>query len=145
MRYHHHHHHVLLLVWISLTLSLSPFIYHPSLPVGLLDYIMWPYRAFVDKFQLVVKHLCVHRRTSRLSSSLLLHQYPACLVGLIWMVLEIGGRLLYSCCFVTCCFQNLFNIACSILAQYPSSFFSIRKVRVHVKRLDDDVYTTEWY
>ena len=30
------------------------------------------------------------------------------------------------------CFQDLFNIARSILVQLPSSFFSIRLVSVHV-------------
>ena len=43
-----------------------------------------------------------------------------------------GGRWLYSCCFVGCCFQDLFNIACSILEEFPSSFFSIRLIKVHV-------------
>ena len=49
-----------------------------------------------------------------------------CLVYLIWMVSEIGVRWPYSCYFMRCCFQDLFNIACSILVQFPFSFFSIR-------------------
>ena len=32
---------------------------------------------------------------------------------------------MYSCCFVGCCFQDLFNIAHSILVQFPSTFFSM--------------------
>ena len=43
-----------------------------------------------------------------------------------------GGRWPHSCCFVGCSFQDLFNIACSVLAQLSSSFFSERLVSVHV-------------
>ena len=64
-----------------------------------------------------------------MSSSL---QSSACVVRLIWMVLEVGGLWPYSCCFARCCFQDLFDIAISILVQFPSSFFSIRLVSVHV-------------
>ena len=35
-----------------------------------------------------------------MSSSLLLQQYPACLVHLIWMVFVMGGWWPYSCCFM---------------------------------------------
>ena len=48
------------------------------------------------------------------------------------MVLEIGGRSPYSCCFVGCSFQNLFSIVRSSLMQILSSFLSIRLVTVHV-------------
>ena len=64
--------------------------------------------------------------TSLMSSSLLLQQRPASLVRLIWMVFWWS----YSCRFVECCFQDLFNIARSILVQLPSSFFSVRLVSV---------------
>ena len=37
------------------SLSPSP-AYHPSLPVGVLDYILCPYRAVVGKFFLVGQH-----------------------------------------------------------------------------------------
>ena len=43
-----------------------------------------------------------------------------------------GDRWPYSCCFVGCCLQVLFNTACSILVQLPSSFFSIRLASIHV-------------
>ena len=42
-----------------------------------------------------------------------------------------GGRWPYSYCFVGYCFQDLFNIAWSILVQFPSSSFSIRLVCIH--------------
>ena len=67
-----------------------------------------------------------------MSLSLLLQQCPICLVDLFWMVFEMGGRWPDSCCFVGCYFQDLFNIACSILVQLPSSFVSICLVSVHV-------------
>ena len=49
------------------------------------------------------------------SSSLLLQQCPVCLVHLTWIVFVMGGRWPYSWCFVGCCRQDLFNIACNIL------------------------------
>ena len=57
----------------------------------------------------------VHRSTSLMSSSLLLQQCPACLVRLILIAFVMGGRWPYSCCFVGCCLQDLFNIARSII------------------------------
>ena len=74
----------------------------------------------------------VHRTTSLMSSSLLLQQCLAGFLCLIWMVFEMGGRWAYSCCFVGCCLQDLFNTACSILMQLLSSFSTIRLVSVHV-------------
>ena len=62
-------------------------------------------------------------KTSLMSSSLLLQLCPACLVRLIWMVSEMRGRWPFSCCFVGCCFQDLYNMARSILVQLPSNFF----------------------
>ena len=79
------------------------------------------------------------------SSSLFLQQCPACLVHLIWMVLEIGSRLPYNCCFMGCHFQDLFNIVCSILVQPLSSFFSICFVIVHVVHPCSSINTiTTW-
>ena len=57
----------------------------------------------------------VHRSTSLTGSSLLLRQGPACLFHLILIVFMMGGRSRYSCFFVGCCLQDLFNIARSIL------------------------------
>ena len=77
------------------TLILAIRLYHPSLPVYLIDYIQCPYRPVIDKFLLVGQH---HRGTSLMSSSLLLKQCSTCLVRLIWMVWEVGDRCPYSCC-----------------------------------------------
>ena len=41
------------------------------------------------------------------------------------------GKLAYNTCFVGRCFQDLFNIACSVLVQFPSSFLSKRFVSVY--------------
>ena len=60
-----------------------------------------------------------------------LQQCPACIVRLTLIVLETGSKWPYNCCFVWCCFQDLFNIAHNILVHFPSSLFSIRFVSVH--------------
>ena len=49
-----------------------------------------------------------------------------------WMVLEVRGQCPFSCCFVGCCFQDLSDLARSILVHFPSSFFSVRFFSVHV-------------
>ena len=41
-----------------------------------------------------------------MDSTLLLHQCPACLVRLTWIVLMIGGSTPYSCCFVEYCLSD---------------------------------------
>ena len=117
--YHHHYRHVVPLARISLTLysnfSLS-FIasgrssgLHAVSSHSCCMYVRagrpsfaWPYAG-------------VYRRTSQMSSSLLLQQCPVCLVRLTCMVFVRGGRWPYSWCLVGCCRQDLFNIARNIL------------------------------
>ena len=53
-----------------------------------------------------------------------------------------GGKWLYSCCFMECCFQDLFSITRSILGQFTSSFFSIHFVSVHVVHPNSSTDTT---
>ena len=53
--------------------------------------------------------------TPLMSSSLLLQQCPTCLVRLILILFVMGGRWLYSYCFVWCCLQDLFNTARSVI------------------------------
>ena len=74
----------------------------------------------------------IPRRTSLMSSSLLLQQCLSCLVRLIWMALEIGGRWPYNYCFTGCCFEDLFRIAHRILVRFLFSFFSICFISIHV-------------
>ena len=50
-----------------------------------------------------------------MSSSLLLQKCLACRFGVILIVFVMGGRWPYSCFFVGCYLQDLFNIARNIL------------------------------
>ena len=63
-------------------------------------------------------------KTLLMSLSLLLQLCLVYLLCLTWMVCEMGCKWPYSCCFVWCCFKDLFKIACSILLWFPSGFFS---------------------
>ena len=133
--YIYHHYHVMLLAQISQTFSC-----HLSLSSITSGRFSRLHPRFIQSCcrEVLVGHptflcLCegVHRRTPLTSSFLLLHQCSSCLVHLIWMVLEIGGGWPYSCCFVGC-FQDLFNMTRRILAQFPSSFFSVCFVSIQV-------------
>ena len=88
--------HVVLLARISLTPSRF---YHPLLQAGLLDYILCPYRAVVDKFQLVIQHL--HVRAQGYVGERRLYVRPYYFISVLhaWFVLfawfqrsEVGGR-----------------------------------------------------
>ena len=115
----HHHHHILPLAWISLTLSR-----HFSLsfiasgrssglhPVCSHNCCM---NVLAGRPALARPYVGAHRSTSLMSSSLLLQQYPACLVRLTCIVFVMGGRWPYSWCLVGCCRQDLFSIARNIL------------------------------
>ena len=98
-------------------------LYRPSLPAGPPGYILYRHKAFVCRFQLIVLPLLVHE---------LVPTSPTCLARLTWIIFVMGSRQPYRSCFVGCCFQDLFNIARSILVLLPSNFFSIRLVSVHV-------------
>ena len=115
----HHDHHVVPLARISLTLSryisLS-FIasgrssgLHPVSSHNCCMYVRAGRPAFT------LPYVGVHGSTWLMSSPLLLHPCPACLVRLTWIVFVMGGRWPYSWCLVGCCRQDLFNIARSIL------------------------------
>ena len=114
-----HHHHATLSAQISLTLSRHPSLssiassrsseLHPISALSCCIYVLASRPAFARPCE------GVHRSTSLMSSSLLLQQCPACLVRLTWIVFVMGGWWPYSCCFVGCCRQDLFNIAHSIL------------------------------
>ena len=102
--YTYNQHQVALLAQISLTHSLPIHPYRPSLPAGPPDYILCLYRPVVRRFTLAGQHLHTpckgfHKRTSLLSSSLLLQQCPACFVHHIWIILEIRGKCPDSCLF----------------------------------------------
>ena len=111
----HHYHHVVPQARISLTLSRHfslSFIAscRSSGPHPVSSHSCWMYiRAGHPAF--ARPYVGVHRSTSLMSSSLLLQQWPACLVRLTWIVFMMGGRWPYSWCLVGCCHQDLFNIA----------------------------------
>ena len=109
----------------------------PSLPLDIHPYqstylrshlhsIQCPYRDDQCKFLRVGQQEClcvgVCRRTWLISSSLLLQLCLVCLVH------EMRGKLLYSCCFVGCCFQDLFKTA-------PTCFFFRYFVRIQKVQL----------
>ena len=100
--------------WLSFSICL----YHLSLLAALLNWILCPYRAVVGMFLLVNQHWHVHRRTSPMFLFLLLQLCPTCFVHLIWMVLEMGGRWLYSYCFVRFCFQDLLQLVEFLCSSY---------------------------
>ena len=114
-----HHHHVVPQARISLTLSRNfslSFIasgwfsgLHPVFSHSCCMYVRVGRSAFARPY------VGVHRSTSLISSSLLLQQYPVCLVRLTWIVFLTGGRWSYSWCLVVCWRQDLFNIARNIL------------------------------
>ena len=103
------------LPWLSFAIHS----YHPLLLPCLLGCILNPQSWCVWDFsgQPILTHPCarVHKRTLLMSSSLLLQQCAASLVHLIWIVCDMRGKWPYSCCFVKCCFQDLFKTARSIL------------------------------
>ena len=117
--HHHHHHHVTLVARISLTLSRHSSLSFIALgrssgqhPVS--SHSCWMY-VCAGRPAFARPYVGVHKSTSLMSSSLLLQQYPACLIHLTWIVFVIGGRWPYSWCLVGCCRQDLFKIARSIL------------------------------
>ena len=111
----HHHHLVVLSAQISLTLSrhLSLSFIASGRSSGLHTVSSQSCCMQVRAGHPAFAQPCagVHSSTSFVSLSLLLQQCPACLVRLTWIVFMMGGRWPYSCCFVGCCLQDLFNIA----------------------------------
>ena len=105
MLLHHHrfYHHVAPPARISLTLSRHSSLssiasdwssrIHPVLAQSCCMYVLAGRLAFARPC------VRVHRNISLMSSSLLLQQYPACLVRLTWIVFVMGGKWPYSCCF----------------------------------------------
>ena len=117
--YIYHHHHAEPQARISLTLSRHfsrsciassrSSGLHPASLQSCCMYVQAGCLAFLRPY------VGVHRSTSLMSSSLLLQQFPACLVCLTWIVFVMGTRWPYSWCLVGCCRQDLFNIAHNIL------------------------------
>ena len=64
-----------------------------------------------------------------MSSSLLLQLCPTYFVHLTWMVFEMGGKWLYSCCFVGFYFLDLFKTAWTILSLHFVSIYVVYPYR----------------
>ena len=116
--FQYHHDHVMPLARISLTLSHHFFLsfiasgrssgIHPVSSYNCWMYVRSGRPAFARPY------VGVHRSTSLMSSSLLLQQWPACLVCITLIVFVMEGKWPYSWYLVGCCHQDLFNIACSL-------------------------------
>ena len=142
----HHHHHLVLLARITLTIfchpslsSITPGMFSRQRPISTQSCCIQVLAGC-----LVFARPCegVHMSMSLMSSSLLLQQCPACLFHLTLIVFVMGGRWLYSCCFVACCLQDLFNTAGNILVWLLSSFFSICLVNIHIVHPCSNINTT---
>ena len=81
--------------------SLATTSHHPSLAAAPHRYIPYLHRAAVCKFELVW-------RGPQEYITLQCRAYLVCLIFIVFV-------MLYSCCFVGCCLQSLFNIARNIL------------------------------
>ena len=121
-----YYHHVVLLAWISQ--ALSPFVsinhcfwrVHETTSLVCTELLSigscWPFNTYMSVWRGPKENVGEFVLTFQ--------QFSACLVHLIWMVLEIRvGKCPYRCCLVGCCFQDLFEMARSILDQLPCSFF----------------------
>ena len=74
--------------------------YRQSHSAGPLDCILCLFTAFVDSFKLNVQHLLRSVKDSTRERHLFfLQQCSGCLDPVNWMVLEMGGRWPYNCCF----------------------------------------------
>ena len=120
----------------SLSLSLTIHPYHQLLLAGLLCCILCPYKA--DKVNLCLSantgtSMCrVYKKRWLICLFLLLQQYLAWFIYLTWIVCEMGSRWPYSCCFIGCCFLDLFKTAPCIRVLFPLNIFFMRFVSLNV-------------
>ena len=105
--------------WIFLTICS----YQPSLLLGPLDCIQCPHMyVFACQPTLVCSCVGVRKRTSLMSLSLLLQQRLEYFVSLTWMVCEMEGKWLYTCCFVGYCFQDFLKQHSTFLSSFHLVF-----------------------
>ena len=115
----YHIHHVMPLAQISLTISSHSYVSFIASgrssglhPVSSQSCCMWV-RAGRPAFARLYKE--VHRGTSLMSSSLLLRQYPACLVRVTLIVFVMGDRWPYS-------WGALFGVASRTCSKFLAAF-----------------------
>ena len=136
----YHHHHVTLLARISLTFSC----HHRSREVFLATSCVGTVLLYIGSSSSSYLYSSMWRGPQEYIAYEFILTSPAvsvCLVRLTLIVFVMGGRWPYSCCFVGCCLQDLFNTARSILVYLPSSFFSIVFVSVHEVHPFDSIDT----
>ena len=131
----HHHHHGLLIDQTFLTLS-----NHSSLFVITIDKSFTQHPVSASNWWLCFCWLAntdvsMSWKMSLTSSSLLLQQCLTCLACLTWMVCETGDKWLYSCCFVGCCFQDLFKTPYPCVGSIYKSFIFVNWWCVYVSNL----------
>ena len=114
--------------WLQGFPKLSLFIRpnHASLLAGLQNNIQCPYSA--GRPTLARSCVGVHRRTSLMSSSLLLQLCPTSRVCLTWIVFEIVGRWPNNCCFIGFCFQYKNLIRVKTICFLPRLFVPTGKI-----------------
>ena len=110
-------------------LFLATRLYCLSLPAGLPGYILYRHRAAVESSSWL-SNFCSSMWEGLQEyiayDFILTSPAVARMSGLSNLdVFMMGGSWPYSCCFMGCCLQDLFNTARSILVKLLSSFFSI--------------------
>ena len=124
----------------SLSLSLYP--YHPLFLAGFPNFIQRPLRADVSKFLLL--HLCAGS-TEKCHDLVLASLAVSRMSCLSWIVFEMSCKWHNNCCFIGCCFQDLFKIVGSILVSFLSAFFSMHFLIIHVVHPHSSIDTvTAW-
>ena len=116
-------------------------LYHPSLPVGLQGYILYRHSCYNKVLAgcLVFARPCegVHRSTSLMSSPLLLQQCPACLVHLTLIVIVMGGKWPYSCCFVGC--DSAINWLWELFIKPANKIFARHVLSTHTQKEEETI------
>ena len=103
----------------ALTMDISDILSPPIPIVHCLGQVFhYRHRAAVCMFELDVLPLLAPVKGSKVVHHLWVRPYFSCRVPRVWssnIVFVTDGKQPYSCCFVGCCLQDLFNIVCSIL------------------------------
>ena len=102
--------------------SLITRLYRSSLPIGLQGYILYQ-SALLYIGSTWMSCLCSSMwkestGVCRLGLRSYFQQCIACLIRLTWIVFVMGDKWPYSCSFVGCCLEDLFNIARTILERF---------------------------
>ena len=139
--HHHHYHHFFMIAWISLTLCLSLSL-SPSFPIIPRSQYVFQTTSCV-RTELLLVSCCWSANTDQsiwrspweniIYEFFLASPTVSLMSGSFYLDgFRDGSKWPCSCCFVGCCFQDLFNKARNISMQFPSIFFSMRLVSLNV-------------